>query len=80
MLNSHMVIILMEGKHSFHYSQIELNMMKVLFSFYSSIESTELVNQILSHIKQLPGDITDDNSLVVENDNEFEERNLNQTE
>ena len=30
-----------------------------------------MVNQILSHIKQLPGDITDDNSLVVTNEDDF---------
>ena len=75
MLNSHMVIILMEGKHSFHYSQIELNMMKVLFSFYSSIESTELAKQIIPHVDMLPIEFVDDNPLVLENDNELDKLN-----
>ena len=75
MLNSHMVIILMEGKHSFHYNQTELNMMKVLFSFYSSIESTELARQIIPHVDVLPIEVVDDNPLVLENDNEFDKLN-----
>ena len=40
----------------------------VLYSFYSSLESIELVNQILPHIKQVEND---DNPLVIENEDDY---------
>ena len=49
--------------------------MKVLSSFYSSIESTELARQIIPHVDVLPIEVVDDNPLVLENDNEFDKLN-----
>ena len=42
--------------------------MKVWYLFYSSLESTELVNQIIPHIKQIEDD---DNPLVIENEDDY---------
>ena len=42
--------------------------MRVLYLFYSSLDSTELVNQIIPHIKQIEDD---DNPLVIENEDDF---------
>ena len=39
--------------------------------FYSSLESIELVNQIIPHIIQLSNDIIDDNPLVIENADDY---------
>ena len=36
--------------------------------FYSSLESTELANQIIPHIKRIEND---DNPLVIENENDY---------
>ena len=53
---------------SIDYIRIIFNMMKVWYLFYSSLESTELVNQIIPHIKQIEDD---DNPLVIENEDDF---------
>ena len=49
--------------------------MKVLSSFYSSIESTELARQIIPHVDMLPKDFVNDNPLVIENENELDKLN-----
>ena len=53
----------MEKMLSIDYIQVIFNMMKVWYLFYSSLESIELVNQIIPHIKQIEDD---DNPLVIE--------------
>ena len=58
-----MIVIL-----SLDYIRIIFNMMKVWYLFYSSIESIELVSQILPHIKQIEND---DNPLVIENEDDY---------
>ena len=58
----------MENKHSSGYIQVIFNMMKVCYSFYSSIVSQGLYNQILLYIKQIEND---DNPLVIENEDDF---------
>ena len=63
-----MVNILMVKTLSLGYIQVIFNMMKVWYLFYSSLESIELVNQILPHIKQVEND---DNPLVIENENDY---------
>ena len=68
MFLSSMDSILMVKTRSLDYIQIIFNMMKVWLSFYSSLESIELVNQILSHVKQVEND---DNPLVLENEDDF---------
>ena len=65
---SSMESILMEKMLSIDYIRIIFNMMKVWYLFYSSLESTELVNQIIPHIKQIEDD---DNPLVIENEDDF---------
>ena len=50
-------------------------MMKVWNLFYSSLESTELANQILPHVIQLSNDIIDDNPLVIENEDDYAKLN-----
>ena len=60
--------ILMVKMLSIDYIRIIFNMMKVWYLFYSSLESTELVNQIIPHIKQIEDD---DNPLVIENEDDF---------
>ena len=39
--------------------------------FYSSLESTELANQIIPHVIQWSNDIADNNPLVIENENDY---------
>ena len=68
MFLSLMESILMVKMHSIVYIRIIFNMMKVWYLFYSSLESTELVNQIIPHIKQIEDD---DNPLVIENEDDF---------
>ena len=68
MFFSSMESILMVNMHSIDYIRIIFNMMKVWYLFYSSLESTELVNQIIPHIKQIEDD---DNPLVIENEDDF---------
>ena len=68
MFLSSMKSILMVKMHSIDYIRIIFNMMKVWYLFYSSLESTELVNQIIPHIKQIEDD---DNPLVIENEDDF---------
>ena len=68
MFLSSMESILMVKMHSIDYIRIIFNMMKVWYLFYSSLESTELVNQIIPHIKQIEDD---DNPLVIENEDDF---------
>ena len=68
MFLSSMESILMVKRHSIDYIRIIFNMMKVWYLFYSSLESTELVNQIIPHIKQIEDD---DNPLVIENEDDF---------
>ena len=71
MFLSSMESILMVKMLSIDYIRIIFNMMKVWYLFYSSLESTELVNQILPHVIQLSNDIVDDNPLVIENEDDF---------
>ena len=71
MFLSSMECILMVKMHSSDYIRIMFNMMKVWYLFYSSLESIELVNQILPHVIQLSNDIIDDNPLVIENEYDY---------
>ena len=68
MFLSLMESILMVKMHSVDYIRIIFNMMKVWYLFSSSLESIELVNQILPHIKQVEND---DNPLVIENEYDY---------
>ena len=72
MFLSSMESILMEKMLSIDYIQVIFNMMKVWYLFYSSLESIELVNQFLPHIKQIE---SDDNPLVIENEDDFAKLN-----
>ena len=72
MLLSAMESILMVKMLSIDYIRIIFNMMKVWYLFYSSLESTELVNQIIPHIKQIEND---DNPLVIENEDDYAKLN-----
>ena len=69
MFLSSMESILMVKMLSIDYIRIIFNMMKVWYLFYSSLESTELVNQIIPHIKQIEDD---DNPLVIENEDDYD--------
>ena len=69
---SSMESLLMVTAHSIDYIRIRFNMIKVWFLFYSSLESIELVNQILPHIKQIEND---DNPLVIENEDDYAKLN-----
>ena len=69
---SSMESLLMVTEHSIDYIRIRFNMIKVWYLFYSSLESIELVNQILPHIKQIEND---DNPLVLENENDYDKMN-----
>ena len=57
---------------SIDYIQVMFNTMKVWHSFYYSLESTELVNQILPHIKQVEND---DNPLIIDNEDDYAKLN-----
>ena len=72
MFLSSMESILMVKMLSIVYIRIIFNMMKVWYLFYSSLESIELVNQIIPHIKQIEDD---DNPLVIENEDGFAKLN-----
>ena len=72
MFLSSMESILMVKMLSIDYIRIIFNMMKVWYLFYSSLESTELVNQIIPHIKQIEND---DNPLVIENEDDYAKLN-----
>ena len=65
---SSMESLLMVTEHSIDYIRIRFNMIKVWYLFYSSLESIELFNQILPHIKQIEND---DNPLVLENEDDY---------
>ena len=69
---SSMESLLMVTEHSIDYIRIRFNMIKVWYLFYSSLESIELVNQILPHIKQIEND---DNPLVLENEDDYAKLN-----
>ena len=56
---------------SLDYIRIIFNMMRVLYLFYSSLESIELFNQIIPHVIQWSNDIVDDNPLVIENEDDY---------
>ena len=45
--------------------------MRVWYLFLFSLESIELVNQILPHVIQWSHDIVDDNPLVIENEDDY---------
>ena len=68
MFLSSMESILMVKMLFIDYIRIIFNMMKVWYLFYSSLESIELFNQIIPHIKQIE---SDDNPLVIENEDDF---------
>ena len=72
MFLSSMESILMEKMLSIDYIHVIFNMMKVWYLFYSSLESIELVNHILPHIKQIEND---DNPLVIENEDDYAKLN-----
>ena len=72
MFLSSMESILMVKMHSIDYIRIIFNMMKVWYLFYSSIDSIELVSQIIPHIKQIEND---DNPLVIENEDDYAKLN-----
>ena len=72
MFLSSMESILMVKMLSIDYIRIIFNMMKVWYSFYSSLESIELFNQIIPHIKQIEDD---DNPLVIENEDDYAKLN-----
>ena len=72
MFLSSMESILMVKMLSIVYIQVIFNMMKVWYLFYSSLESIELVNQIILHIKQIKND---DNPLVIENEDDYDKLN-----
>ena len=72
MFLSLMESILMVKMHSIDYIRIIFNMMKVWYLFYSSLESIELVNQIISHIKQIE---SDDIPLIIENEDDIDKLN-----
>ena len=57
---------------SLDYIQVMFNTMKVWHLFYYSLESTELVNQILPQTKQIDND---DNPLVIENEDDYAKLN-----
>ena len=71
MLLSLMECILMVDTLSIDYIRIIFNMMKVWYLFSSSIDSIELVNQILPHVIQWSSDIVDDNPLIIENEDDY---------
>ena len=72
MFLSSMESILMVEMHSVDYIRIIFNMMKVWYLFSSSIDSIELVSQIIPHIKQIEND---DNPLVIENEDDYAKLN-----
>ena len=72
MFLSSMESILMVKMLSIDYIRIIFNMMKVWYLFSSSLESIELVNQIIPHIKQIEND---DNPLVIENEDDYAKLN-----
>ena len=72
MFISSMESILMVKMHSIDYIRIIFNMMKVWYLFSSSIDSIELVSQIIPHIKQIEND---DNPLVIENEDDYAKLN-----
>ena len=49
--------------------------MRVWYLFLFSLESIELVNQILPHVIQWSNDIVDDNPLVIENEDDYAKLN-----
>ena len=57
---------------SLDYIQVMLNTMKVWYLFYYSLESTELVNQILPQTKQIDND---DNPLIIDNEDDYAKLN-----
>ena len=75
MLLSLMECILMVKKLSLDYIRIIFNIMRVWYLFLFSLESIELVNQILPHVIQWSNDIVDDNPLVIENEDDYAKLN-----
>ena len=57
---------------SIDYIQVMFNTMKVWYLFYYSLESTELVNQILPQTKQIDND---DNPLIIDNEDDYAKLN-----
>ena len=49
--------------------------MRVWYLFLFSLESIELVNQILPHVIQWSNDIIDDNPLVIESEDDYAKLN-----
>ena len=68
MFLSSMENIFMVKKLSLDYIRIIFNIMRVWYLFLFSLESIELVNHILPHVKQVEND---DNPLVIENEDDF---------
>ena len=57
---------------SIDHIRIIFNMMMVWYWLFSSLESIELVNQILPHVKQIEHN---DNPLVIENEDDYDKLN-----
>ena len=71
MFLSSMETMFMVKMFSLDYIRIILNIMKVWCLFLFSLESIELVNQIIPHVIQWSNDIIDDNPLVIENEDDY---------
>ena len=65
----------MVKKLSLDYIRIIFNIMRVWYLFLFSLESIELVNQILPHVIQWSNDIVDDNPLVIESEDDYAKLN-----
>ena len=72
MFLSAMESILMVTELSVDYIRIIFNIMRVWYLFYSSLDSIQLFNQILPHIKQIEND---DSPLVIENEDDYAKLN-----
>ena len=75
MFLSSMETMFMVKKLSLDYIRIIFNIMKVWCLFLFSLESIELVNQIIPHVIQWSNDIIDDNPLVIENEDDYAKLN-----
>ena len=67
MFLSSMESMIMVNMLSIFFALLDYIMMRVFYSFYSSIESTELARQIIPHVDMFPIEFVDDNPLVLEN-------------
>ena len=75
MFLSSMETMFMVKMFSLDYIRIIFNIMKVSCLFLFSLESIELVNQIIPHVIQWSNDIIDDNPLVIESEDDYAKLN-----